>query len=204
MKNENPKTVLSIGVTGNKYPANINGKNSKEYRTWKHMLERCYDNDLKNKYSTYKQVTCCDEWLYYPNFYEWLHKQKNFEKWLNGYKWCLDKDILVKGNKLYSPNTCCLVPQNVNNLFVNQNTIRGNLPIGVCKHKEKFQSWCRNLITGKKCFLGTYNTPEEAFQAYKQAKESYIKQVAQEEYNKGNITKKCYEAMMNYEVEITD
>ena len=54
----------------------------------------------------------------------------------------------------------------------------------------------------KQNFLGHYNTPEEAFQAYKQFKENYIKQVA-DEY-KELIPEKLYNAMYEYEVEIED
>ena len=52
--------------------------------------------------------------------------------------------------------------------------------------------------------LGVRNSPEEAFLLYKKEKENYIKQIANEQYNIGNITKRCYDAMINYEVEITD
>ena len=80
------------------------------------------------------------------------------------------------------------------------------MPIGVKKDGSKYRSRS-SVKVGKKTkytHLGTYNTPEEAFCAYKEAKEKYIKQVAKEEFSQGNITKECYNAMMNYEVEITD
>ena len=82
--------------------------------------------------------------------------------------------------------------------------MRGDLPIGVSAHNEKFISICRNPFTNKTEYLGIYQTIEEAFQIYKQYKESIIKQIAQIEYEKGNIIKKCYDAMMKYQVEITD
>ena len=134
-----------------------------------------------------------------------MHNQDNFDKWLNGNRWTIDKDILIKGNKIYSPNTCCLVPENVNTLFTKCNAIRGNLPIGVRKCGNKFQAICMNHFTNKQRYIGSYSTPTEAFYSgYKPYKENLIKQVAKEEYSKGNITKMCYDAMMNYEVEITD
>jgi hypothetical protein len=61
-----------------------------------------------------------------------------------------------------------------------------------------------NPLSNSREYIGTYPTPEKAFYAYKQYKEKLIKQVAQIEFDNGNITKECYEAMMNYEVEITD
>jgi hypothetical protein len=191
-------------MIGDKYPSRINKEKTKEYKTWIQMLRRCFDDKflLRDRCITYEHVTCCGEWLLYSNFYEWLHQQENFDKWLNNEKWCIDKDIFFKHNKIYSPGTCCLVPGSINNLFVKSDKARGNLPIGVSKHENKYKAYYDNKSTRK--HIGLYNTPEEAFDAYKQTKEKHIKDIAQEEYNNGNITKKCYEAMMNYEVEITD
>jgi hypothetical protein len=151
-------------------------------------------------------VACCDEWFLYDNFYEWLHSQENFEKWLNNDNWAVDKDILIKGNKIYSPETCCLVPMSINSLFVKTEKTRGDYPVGVNydKSSNKYRAQCNNLLTGKRKHLGLFKTPEEAFKAYKIYKENVIKQIAKIEYMSGNITKECYEAMMNYEVEIDD
>ena len=204
IKNPYIPSVYNVGIIGTKYPAKINGKQVVEYKAWQHMLERCFDEKYKNKYQTYEKAICCEEWLLYENFYEWLHGQDNFDKWYNGKQWCLDKDILIKGNKTYSPEACCLVPQNINKLFLKSNSSRGNFPIGVCKEKDKFVAFCCNPFIEKQKNLGYFSTPEQAFQKYKNYKENIIKQVAQEEYNKNNITKQCYEAMMKYEVEIVD
>lgn len=204
VKNPYYPEVYGVGMVGTKYPVTIDGKVLKEYYAWNNMIKRCFDKKVKGKHHTYKDVSCCNEWLNYENFYEWLHKQENFNKWLNGDKWSLDKDILLKDNKVYSPETCCLIPQNVNKLFTKRNANRGDLPIGVTRRKEKYISQCDNPITNKKEHLGMYLVPERAFQAYKKQKENIIKQVAEIEYKSGNITKQCYEAMMNYEVEITD
>ncbi len=208
IKNPYCISVYSHGIVGDKCPASINGKSIKEYKAWNDMLRRCYGNIKGEKHKrNYGDVTCCKEWFFYENFYEWLHKQENFNKWLNGERWNLDKDILVKGNKIYSPETCCLVPSNVNNLFTKRNIARGSLPIGVHKNKNKnnkYVAQCQNPFIHKYIVIGEYKTSEEAFQNYKIYKEDIIKQVAQNEYDKGNITKQCYDAMMNYEVEITD
>ena len=198
------KNVLGVGITGNKAIAVRNNKHAKEYITWVSMLKRCFDKKFKERNPSYKKVTCCNEWVLYENFYEWLHKQPNFEKWFNGDNWHLDKDILIKGNLIYSPETCCLVPNNVNFLFVKRDKYRGKMPIGVQEWEKTYRARCSNQLLNKEIHLGSYSTPDEAFQAYKQYKENYIKQIAQEEYEKGNITKRCYEAMLNYKVEITD
>lgn len=205
VKNPYFPSIFNVGIVGTKYPVTINGKIVKEYDIWHSMIERCFDKKIKEKCPTYKDATCCKEWLNYENFYEWLHSQPNFDKWINGERWAIDKDILVKGNKIYSPNTCCLVPYKVNGLFEKCDAIRGDLPIGVYKNRDgKFKAQCQNPITKKREYLGTHATYLSAFEKYKQYKESLIKQVAKIEYDKNNITEQCYNAMMNYEVEITD
>lgn len=173
------------------------------------MLQRCYDIKYQNRYPTYQDVTCCNEWLLFENFYEWLHSQENFDKWYNGKRWEVDKDILIKGNKLYSPNTCCLVSPKINCLFTKCNIVRGEYPIGVTYDKKSMRYEARISISnngnGKSRSQGEYPTPEDAFYlGYKPYKEKYIKQIAQEEYDKGNISTQCYKAMINYKVEITD
>jgi hypothetical protein len=59
-------------------------------------------------------------------------------------------------------------------------------------------------INNKNKYLGTFNTIEEAFQAYKIAKEHQIKKLAVEYYSTGKIPLMVYEAMYSYKIEITD
>ena len=119
----------------------------------------------------------------------------------------LDKDILVKGNKIYSPETCIYMPQTINTLFVKKDRNRGKLAIGTTRRKNgKYMAQC-NLInpeTGKSKLknLGYYNTELEAFKVYKYYKEKNIKEVA--DYFKKEIPSELYNAMYRYEVEITD
>lgn len=205
VKNPYFRSVFGVGMIGEKYPMSINGKMTKEHFTWRGIISRCYDNKRKEKSPTYENVVCCEEWLNFDNFYEWLHSQSNFDKWYEGKKWAIDKDILIKGNKVYSPNTCCLVPENVNLLFTKRDRFRGNFPIGVRENGNGFQAQWNNQLTNKRECSSNYSTPENAFYfGYKPHKEALIKQVAEIEYNNGNITKQCYDSMMNYKVEITD
>lgn len=177
--------------------------NSKCYRTWNHMLERCFSNELKEKYPTYKDVTVCEEWLNYSNFKIWF--DNNYYE-IENETMALDKDILAKGNKIYSPYTCVFVPQKINTIFTKNNSNRGNYYIGVTYRPEINNSkpYCASCSDskGKQVNLGYYKTPEEAFNVYKNNKEKYIKQVA-DEY-KPYIPQKLYDAMYRYEVEITD
>ena len=93
---ENPYSynIYGVAARGIKYPAKINGIIQKEYDTWIGMIRRCYDKKTKKKTSAYQDITCCDEWLLYENFYEWLHSQENFDKWYSGNRWAVDKDIV--------------------------------------------------------------------------------------------------------------
>lgn len=119
---------------------------------------------------------------------------------------CLDKDILIKGNKIYSSETCMFVPQTINTLFVKCDKARGESVIGTSPKNGKYQvqCWLINPETGKSKqeFLGYYETQEKAFEIYKYYKERNIKQVA--DYYKDLIPERLYNAMYNYEVEITD
>lgn len=199
VRNPYDKSVYGFGIVGNKYSSH-----TKEYQAWHNILTRCFDNIYKEKYPTYQNAVCCEEWALYENFYEWLHEQENFDKWLNNNGWNIDKDIIIKGNKVYSPETCCLVPNNINKLLTKNDAKRGHLPIGVTIDDGQYCASCNNPFTKKTKFLGYYSSSKYAFLAYKKYKENWIKEIAKEEYSKGNITEKCFNALINYEVEIDD
>ena len=180
--------------------------NTWEYNKWMNMLQRCFDNKLKEKHPTYKDITCCDRWLCFANFLEDFAILKNEYNWSKDEKLQLDKDILHKSNKIYSLENCVLVPNWINLLFIKRDANRGDCPIGVSYNKraKKYQALCR--INGKNKRLGYYGTIEEAFNVYKIAKEQEIKRVINEYVLKGFITKdsRLYKAMINYQVEIAD
>lgn len=199
--------VFGVGYVGEgKYNSRINGKKTKCYNTWISMLRRCYDKNYQEEYPTYKDIIVCKEWHNFQNFAKWYEENFYF---IDNETMCLDKDILVKGNKVYSPDTCIFVPNRINVLFTKSDKSRGKHPIGVCydsKCKNKIVAYCYILENNKnkRKHLGTFelNQVEEAFLCYKQFKENYIKQVA-DEY-KELIPTKLYDALYRYEVEITD
>ena len=119
---------------------------------------------------------------------------------------CLDKDILFHGNKIYSPETCLIVPERINKLFTKSTKSRGEYPIGVRERRNRLIAYCSITENNKtkQVNLGRFplHQVEEAFLTYKRFKENYIKQVA-DEY-KNSIPDKVYQALYNYEVEITD
>lgn len=206
IKNPYYPTIYDRGYVGQKYITSENYKNIKEYNLWYNMFIRCYDKKAQQKHGGYDDCEVCEEWYSYEKFYEWVHKQENFEQWYNNEGWDIDKDIISKGNKIYCPNNCSLVPKDVNMLFIKNKHIRGLYPIGVTYKKEDdmFLARVSNPLNGKREFLGYYNSQKDAFLAYKHRKEEIIKNVANKEFTQGNITLNCYEAMMRYEVEITD
>ena len=186
-----------------KYTSRINGRKTKCYQTWINILQRCYDKNYQSKKPTYIGCEVCEEWHNFQNFAKWY--EENYYT-INGEEMHIDKDILIKGNKIYSPNTCVFVPKRINDLFVNKKLNRGNYPIGVSYFKRDGLYRSEICITknGKveHKYLGLYKTPQEAFQVYKEYKENAIKEVANE-YKK-LIPKKLYEAMYRWEVEIND
>ena len=171
-------------------------KFKKAYNAWSNMLTRGYNKEYKESNPTYKDVVVCDKWHCFQNFAEWF--ENNYVKGCH-----LDKDILShESSKTYSPETCCFVPREINAIMVKRDKMRGELPIGVSFHKTHkiFQV---NINKHKKTkYIGSFKTKEEAFQAYKTAKELWIKEVADKW--REQITEQVYQALINYKVEITD
>ena len=171
------------------------------YLKWKRIIDRCR-NDKNRKYSeeSYMDCTICEDWKNFQEFADWYYNNLYD---FNGVL-CVDKDILVHGNTIYSPKTCLIVPERINLLFIKEKARRGNLPIGVqySSNGEKYSAWLS--LSGKdRCkYLGTYNTVDEAFSVYKNKKEEFIKRIANE--YKSIIPKVVYDALCNYEVLITD
>lgn len=199
------RTVYGVGYIGEgKYKVSENGKNTRVYDTWKAMLQRCYSEKEHERHPTYIGCEVYEGWHNFQNFAKW-YKDNYYE--VGNEKMCLDKDILFKGNKIYSPDTCIFVPETINKLFIKNDKNRGESVIGatLCKN-GKYQAQCNiiNPETGKSKqeYLGLYDSQEKAFQVYKYHKERNIKQIA--DYYKIHIPQKLYDAMYNYEVEIDD
>ena len=186
-----------------KYKVSENGKLKEEYKIWHGVLMRCYDSKYQEKYPTYKGCKVEDYLLNFQNMGKWINE--NYYK-IPGERMCLDKDILHKGNKVYSRETCIFVPQRINTLFIKCNKSRGKDPIGVTPRPSgNYIAQCWD-VNGKQIYLGTYSTEEEAFQVYKEYKEKVIKDVI--DSYKGKIPEPFYsklrEVMYNYEVEMDD
>ena len=196
-------TVFGVGIKGIESTVDENGERLDSYNCWTDMLKRCYSAKYQKKYPTYKGCYVCADWLCYPNFKKWY--EENYYKISNKTSQ-LDKDILIKNNKIYSPDTCVFVPNFINKLFTKRQNSRGGLPVGIYYNKtnKKYVAQLSVFKDGKSVRkgLGYFDTANEAFEAYKQAKECYIKEVA-DEY-KDKIPTKLYEAMYSYKVDIDD
>ncbi len=193
------KLVAGVGYNDGTYPA----VKTKEHALWRSMLSRCYTERNLLLKPAYRGCSVSDSFKDYTYFYEWCNKQKGFKTYdENGRMFALDKDLLHKGNKVYSEAACVFIPMEVNNLIVKSDSLRGEYPIGVVYDKERDKYQARMWVDNKPKFLGRYDTIEAAFSKYKQSKEHHIKVVA--EKWESLIDYRAYEALMNYRVDITD
>ena len=145
----------------------------KYYAAWTRMLTRCYSKKFLESNQTYIDASVCSEWLYATAFKKWMDQQDWQGK-------CLDKDIIVPGNKLYSPDTCAFVLKATNSFVTASDASRGEYPIGVDLFKPtgKYRAYCKNLFTGKREYLGLFSTPEEAHEAWRKRKHELAQLVA--------------------------
>ena len=195
-----------VGVIGEgDYKSKVDGKYTREFSIWKDMVDRCYLK--KDKFLAYSDVTVCEEWLKFQNFAKWCNEQKGFKALDDRNKiFALDKDILVKGNKVYSPETCCFVPQEINSTLTLRRNHRGDLPLGVSsvyiKSTGKTRYSSSIQVDLKHNHLGVFDSKEEAFLAYKKAKECRLKQLA--EKWKDDISSEVYDALIQWKIEVID
>ena len=205
MKDKESKVLKSNGINLQLYFSQLNidesikNENKHIYKRWYDILYRCYSDKLHARAPSYIDCEACEEWQNFHSFLNW-HKKNYYEVIIDGKKskMDLDKDILVKHNKIYSPETCIYVPHEINTLIVNGKGNRGEYPVGVWLDKEKKKY--RANIGSKK--LGTFNTVEQAFAVYKKEKEKKIKDMART--YKEHIPDKLYQAMVHWKIEITD
>ncbi len=191
------KLVMGVGINDRKYPARANGKIFKEYEVWERLLSRCYCPISQKRQPTYIGCSVSENFKNYSYFYAWCQSQIGFDQ--EGYH--LDKDLLVRGNKVYSEDSCVFLPQELNKMITSSGgRSSSGLPLGVSMQGNKFVARCRRGFA--LYYIGLFNTPEEAHNAYKQAKETYIK--LQAEKWKDQIDVRAYEALMRYEVLPTD
>lgn len=189
------RKVRGIGYnSGGVYISREGGKNTHAYTIWCCMLNRCYSAEYHSRNPTYIGCSVCHEWQDYQEFAHWY---LNHEYYGLGYH--LDKDLLVKGNKVYSPETCCLIPVEVNTLLNSCANTRGEHPRGIYFNKPRGKYLARFSAENKSQHLGYFTCPNEAYRAYVVAKEIYVKEVANK--HRDNIDPRIYEILMTWTVE---
>jgi len=175
------KLVCGVGVNDADYPVSrsvdygfgLSYSKCKFYITWVNMLKRCYSASYQLNKPTYVGCESCDEWLFFSNFKAWMEKQD----WHGKY---LDKDILLLGNKTYSPQTCLFVSPLVSSFLKSESDFSEERADGVYYDKKNkvFKSDCCNPITGKREFVGRYNSEAIAHIAWKKRKHELACQIA--------------------------
>lgn len=137
------------------------------YAIWVGMLQRCYSTKLHQIQPTYADCTVCEEWKVFSKFKQWVDTQDYINKEL-------DKDLLCKGNKVYSPTTCVFIPKKLNAFLLDSTASRGNYLLGTHWHKplKKFAAKCGNPFTNSRKHLGYFAEEVEAHLAWKAYKHS--------------------------------
>lgn len=171
---------------------------TKEYLLWQGLISRCYSEKFHKKRPAYKGCSASENFKSFSYFYEWCQNQIGFGN--DG--WQLDKDLLIKGNRTYSEDACVFLPMEINCLFGGRIKSKNIYPIGVLFHKGmgKFASKIKH--NNKNIYLGYFDNPVDAFNAYKEKKKEIIINVANKW--KDQIDPRAYEAMINYDIDIND
>lgn len=186
------KSFYGVGFnSGGKYKST--GSGAKAYETWRIMLRRAYCPKVHARQPAYVGCSVADEWLEYQNFAEWF---ENHEYSDCGYQFT--KGLLIPDNKIYAPNRCVFVPVQLNNLVIDNSAMRGQCHQGVDFDKRGNKFEARIKINGKKKRLGHFNTEQEAYHAYKKAKEAYVKEKALEWQDR--IADNVFDALMSWEL----
>ena len=190
------KNIFNVACLGNSATKDIEGKKKKSYECWSNMITRCYCEKYQETHPTYKDCFVCEEWLCFENFEKWFNE--NYYE-MDNQRVMLDKDILIEGNRIYSPDTCLFVPEKINCIFKNNRGCRKseetkNLPQGVVWNKRKQKYASQITINGEPVFLGYYSDIKDAERVYLKARSEEIKRLA-EEY-KYKISKKLYDRLI--------
>ena len=163
----------------NTYAGNvkINNEHIKSCKVWISMRTRCCKISKNN--STYKDCTICEEWFDFANFKKWFDNNYRYDLEEKGIKLALDKDLLSKDKKNYSPDTCVFLPYNVNAFLSNKYKNNKSGYIGVTWHKNlnKWEARINDFETRKIKALGVYKDLEKAGKAYKDARKKEAEKV---------------------------
>lgn len=186
------KLIYGVGFnTKRKHKTRIDNKMTKVYKIWCAMLQRCYDPKVHLRQPTYIGCSVSEEWHDFQDFADWYCEHE-----LYGLSYHLDKDVLLPNNKIYSPENCCLIPQELNNLLNHRSGRRGEFPQGVYWSKLDKKYKAKLMANGKAVHLGYFKDANEAHQVYKAAKERNVKDMAIKLQDR--IEAKVFNTLMNW------
>lgn len=188
IKNPYDKTMYDIGFLGEgEYVTTIDNVTTKVFYYWSNMMKRCYSKTTRDKNTAYYNIaTVCEEWHNFQNFAKWF--SENIYEYHEG-RLHIDKDILGNDSKIYSPDTCVIIPQRINMIFMNKPNVYG-LPSGIRKNINSYTV----SYSGKR--IGTTKTLIEAIRMHDTAQLEHVKEVANKYKNK--IPEKVYNILMNW------
>lgn len=192
------KLIFGHGYNDRTRPCEINKKHTKEYNIWFNMLIRCYSPKYHDKKKTYKTCEMSENFKSYSYFYDWCQNQVGFDF----EDFHIDKDLIKKGNKIYSEDFCIFIPFDVNQFLPKHELSRGDYPIGVSFDKRYGKFKASINFDKRQIHLGNFNNPHSAFIRYKKEKEQYAKVLA--DRYKWVIDKRAYDSLINYTVDISD
>lgn len=164
------KLVYGIGYLGvGRYGTTCKGEDTDEYSAWRSMMARCYSSNYHKRRPTYIGCSVDERWHNLQVFAKWY--SENYPK-IEGVKFDLDKDLLINGNKEYSPEACMFLTKKINSFLTNELSNNTSGYIGVCWHKQigKWRANCRGFLAGKQLALGCYDDIQEASDAYIKAR----------------------------------
>lgn len=189
------RTVKGVGYLGEgKFPAKTTPEGKFNYHLWAGMLERSTCPKFKAKHPSYANVTLTAEWECFQTFCRDITSLVGYGNTDDsGDRWHLDKDLLIPGNDIYGKSQCCFLPREIN-LIIRSAPGGRELPIGVVKHAKNGNYNARLGPT----HLGCFDTPEEAFGAYAEAKEQEFKRLARK--YKTTLSPKAFRALLNRKV----
>lgn len=141
------------------------------YTRWQGMIMRCYSEKFKESRPTYEHATVCEEWKTYSNFRDWCKLQDHEGKHM-------DKDLLIEGNTVYSAETVCFIPPELNAFFTDRKRFT-SASVGVRQVSNgKYVSRVMNPFTDKRENLGTFVSLLEASEAWRKRKNELANQWA--------------------------
>lgn len=197
IRNPYRKSYYGVGFLGvGRHLSILNGNKTKAVITWEGMLQRCYCPRYQKYKPTYKGCSVHPDWHNFQVFAEWYNNQE-----YNGEGYQLDKDILYPENKIYSKDTCCLVPREVNSLVsIKRSKYGSNLPTGVHYVKSR-KKYTTSVGTGEdRRRFGHYDCPYEAHKIYVREKIKMVR-IKAVQY-KNQVSDNVFTALSNYSLKI--